>query len=134
MSISDSLPTHIVNLLLANGVLFDNEGLDPARAMTMAGRIAEKALQFLDILMWERGASSHLKEKQPSLLACAVIHAARTEEIHPIDDRNLESGATGESLDKIIRSASWPRELQSLTGWEVKDIDEVARFLIKLNL
>ena len=111
MSISDSLPTHIVNLLLANGVLFDNEGFDAATSMNMARRIAEKALQFLDILMWERGASTHLKDKQPSLLACAVIHAARTEEIYPIDDRNLESGATGETLDKIIRSAPWPIEL-----------------------
>jgi len=63
MSISDSLPTHIVNLLLANGVLFDNEGFEPSRALTMAGRIAEKSLQFLDILMWERGASIHLREK-----------------------------------------------------------------------
>ena len=44
MSISDSLPTHIVNLLLANGVLFDNEGFDQVRAMAMAGRIAEKSL------------------------------------------------------------------------------------------
>jgi len=44
MSISDSLPTHIVNLLLANGVLFDNEGLDPTKAITMAGRIAERSL------------------------------------------------------------------------------------------
>ena len=52
--------------------------------------------------MWERGASIHLKEKQPSLLACSVIHAARTEEINPIDTRNVESGATGESLDKLI--------------------------------
>jgi hypothetical protein len=44
MSISDSLPTHIVNLLLANGVLFDNEGLDTTKAITMAGRIAERSL------------------------------------------------------------------------------------------
>jgi hypothetical protein len=28
MSISDSLPTHIVGLLLANGVVFDNEDID----------------------------------------------------------------------------------------------------------
>lgn len=76
----------------------------------------------------------HLKEKQPSLLACAVIHAARTEEIHPIDNRNIEKDATGESLDKLIKSAEWPEELKSLTGWELKDIDDVARFLIKLNL
>lgn len=106
MSISDSLPTHIVNLLLANGVLFDNEGFDPAKAMTLSTKIAEKALQFLDILMWEKGASLHLKDKQPSLLACAVIHAARTEEIHPIEDRNIENNSeTGESLDKFIISA-----------------------------
>ena len=100
MSISDSLPTHIVNLLLANGVLFDNEGLDPTKAITMAGRIAERSLQFLDILMWERGASIHLKDKQPSLLACAVIHAARSEEIYPniSEDRNHEgAGETGEN-------------------------------------
>ena len=44
MSISDSLPTHIVNLLLANGVLFDNEGIDPCLSITMAGRIAERSL------------------------------------------------------------------------------------------
>jgi hypothetical protein len=44
MSISDSLPTHIVNLLLANGVLFDNECIEPTNAMVIAGRIAEKSL------------------------------------------------------------------------------------------
>ena len=120
MSISDSLPTHIVNLLLANGVLFDNEGLDPTKAITMAGRIAERSLQFLDILMWERGASIHLKDKQPSLLACAVIHAARSEEIYPNipEDRNHESaGETGENSEKVIKTAIWPLELQNLTGW-----------------
>jgi hypothetical protein len=44
MSISDSLPTHFVSLLLANGVLFDNEGFEQSRAILMAGRIAERAL------------------------------------------------------------------------------------------
>jgi hypothetical protein len=44
MTISDSLPTHIVNLLLANGVLFDNEGFEPSRAILMARHIAERAL------------------------------------------------------------------------------------------
>jgi hypothetical protein len=79
----------------------------------MAAHIAERSLQFLDILMWERGASIHLREKQPSLLACAVVHAARSEEIHPIqEDRNPEnSGETGEILDKVIKTAIWPKEL-----------------------
>jgi hypothetical protein len=84
--------------------------------------------------MWERGASSHLKEKQPSLLASAVIHAARSEEINPVEDRNLEGVETSENLDKLIKTANWPKELQTLTGWKVADIEEVARFLIKLNL
>jgi hypothetical protein len=54
MSISDSLPTHIVSLLLANGVLFDNEGHEGA--VELASRVAERALQFLDILVWEKGS------------------------------------------------------------------------------
>jgi len=39
---------------------------------------------------------------------------------------------TGENLQII--TAIWPRELQTLTGWNYKDIDEIAKHLIKLNL
>ena len=84
--------------------------------------------------MWERGASSHLKEKQPSLLASAVIHAARSEEINPVEDRNLEGVETSENLEKLIKTANWPRELQTMTGWKAAEIEEVARFLIKVSL
>ena len=84
--------------------------------------------------MWEKGASPIFKEKQPSLLASAVIHAARSEEIHPIENRNQEKASeeTGENLS--IKTSLWPSELQTLTGWELKDIDEIAKYLIKLNL
>ena len=44
MSISDSIPTHFVNLYLANGVIFDNEGFAESQAIEMAGRVAERAL------------------------------------------------------------------------------------------
>jgi len=82
MSISDSLPTHIVGLLLANGVIFENEENDKEKAVDLAGRISERALQFLDILVWERGANNILRDKQSSNLAAAVIHAARIEEFN----------------------------------------------------
>lgn len=90
MSISDSLPTHIVSLLLANGVVFDNEGIEGSRAVDLASRVAERALQFLDILVWEKGSCPLIKDKRPSLLAAAVIHAARSEEIIHFEDRNHE--------------------------------------------
>jgi Cyclin, N-terminal domain len=63
MSISDSLPTHVVGLLLANGVVFDYEESDKEKAIDLAGRVAERALQFLDILVWERGATQTLRDK-----------------------------------------------------------------------
>ena len=69
-------------------------------------------------------------------MACAVIHAARSEEIHPIENnRNSENPEeTGENFDKLIKTAIWPKELLNLTGWEAKDIEDVAYYLIKLNL
>jgi hypothetical protein len=63
MAISDSLPTHIVGLLLANGVIFENEESDKEKAVEMAARVSERALQFLDILVWERGANKMLRDK-----------------------------------------------------------------------
>jgi hypothetical protein len=63
MTISDSLPTHIVGLLLANGVIFENEESDKEKAVEIAARVSERALQFLDILVWERGANKMLRDK-----------------------------------------------------------------------
>jgi hypothetical protein len=44
-------------------------------------------------------------------LASAVIHAARSEEIHPIENRNQEKASeeTGENLS--IKTSLWPSEL-----------------------
>lgn len=44
MTISDSLPTHIVGLLLANGVVFENEESDKEKAIDLAARVSERAL------------------------------------------------------------------------------------------
>ncbi len=132
MSISDSIPTHIVSLLLANGVIFDNEGLEGPKAVEIASKVAERALQFLDILVWEKGSCPLIKDMRSSLLAAAVIHAARSEELLHFEDRNHER-LTVENFD-FIKTAHWPSELVTLTGWQAKDIDEIAKLLIKLNL
>ena len=63
MTISDSLPTHIVGLLLANGVVFENEESDQEKLVELATRVTERTLQFLDILVWERGANNMLRGK-----------------------------------------------------------------------
>ena len=92
MSIVDLMPTHIVNLLLANGVVFENENLHGFDAEDLAGRISERALQFLDILVWERSAIEQLKVKRPSQLAASIIHAARIEEFTRVPDEKLAPG------------------------------------------
>jgi hypothetical protein len=63
MSVADSLPTHFINYMLANGVLFDNEeGLagDRYSLTEVAARIADRTLIILDTLVWEKGASKIL--------------------------------------------------------------------------
>jgi hypothetical protein len=109
MSISDSLPTHIVGLLLANGVIFENEEND-------------KALQFLDILVWERGANNLLRDKQSSNLAAAVIHAARIEEFNT-GRKKLELSP---GVPQPLYTTNWPSELETLTQWQVKDLEDIA--------
>jgi len=122
MSISDSLPTHIVGLLLANGVIFENEENDKEKAVDLASRISERALQFLDILVWERGANNLLRDKQSSNLAAAVIHAARIEEFNT-GRKKLELSP---GVPQPLYTTNWPSELETLTQWQVKDLEDIA--------
>jgi|LauGreDrversion4_2_1035121.scaffolds.fasta_scaffold92515_3 hypothetical protein len=66
MSIADLMPTHIVNYILANGVVFDNEGLCSTKTVEMAARVSDRALILLDTLVWERGSCPALRDKPAS--------------------------------------------------------------------
>lgn len=79
MSIADLMPTHIVNYLLANGVVFENE-LPGDGSTEIAARVSDRSLIMLDTLVWERGANKVLRNAQTSKLASAVVYAARLEE------------------------------------------------------
>lgn len=62
MSIADLMPTHIVNYLLANGIVFDNELPQSSQSVEIAARISDRTLILLDTLVWERGACQILKD------------------------------------------------------------------------
>jgi hypothetical protein len=96
MSVADALPTHFVNYLLANGVVFDNEealGGGRFSLVEVAARVADRTLIMLDTLVWERGASQTLRCQISSRLSAAVVFAARTEEYRSaVEKGNLSSG------------------------------------------
>ena len=66
MLIADLMPTHLVNYLLANGIVFDNEVPKDARGVETAARVADRALIMLDTLVWERGVHAVLRERPAS--------------------------------------------------------------------
>lgn len=44
MTIADLMPTHIVNFILANGVVFENETLSDSNGVETAARVSDRAL------------------------------------------------------------------------------------------
>lgn len=54
MSVADMMPTHMVNYLLANGVVFDNEISNDIKGIELAARVSDRSLIMLDTLVWER--------------------------------------------------------------------------------
>ena len=125
MSVADSLPTHFVNYMLANGIVFDNEeSLCGGRysLVEVAARLADRTLILLDTLVWEKGASKVLWAQQASRLSAAVVLAARIEEC-----RSLLSKGGSPTVNV------WPAELQKMTRCSEEEIEDLAYFLIKLN-
>lgn len=129
MAIADLMPTHIVNYLLANGIVYENEAIITALktpAVETAARLSDRTLIMLDTLVWERGACRMLRESQCSKLAAAIVYAARFEEF----SKKLCDSDNDEVLSK---TALWPEELQQLTRCQVHEIEDIALVLIRLN-
>lgn len=80
MSIADMMPTHLVNYMLANGIVFENEVSNDLKGVETAARVSDRTLIMLDTLVWERGATRVFREAKTSKLSAAVIFAARLEE------------------------------------------------------
>jgi hypothetical protein len=107
LSIADLMPTHMVNYMLANGIVFDNELPNTAKSVEIAARVSDRTLIMLDTLVWERGANKLLREAQPSKLCAAIIYSARMEEFRT-SKRVYSSEDEEEYLQKI---QLWPHEL-----------------------
>lgn len=131
MSIADMMPTHIVNYLLANGILFDNEVSSEVKGLEIAARLADRSLIMLDTLVWEKGLYPILRDAPASQLSAAVILAARIEEFtHDSHDGHHSQRSNGGWNSD---TKAWPLELELLTHCSVTDIDLIAQLLIKLN-
>lgn len=70
-----------------------------------------------------------LRDKQSSTLAAAVVHAARIEEFNA-GRKKLELSP---GIPQPLYTTDWPSELETLTQWQVKDLEDIAQLLIKLN-
>jgi hypothetical protein len=67
------LPIHFVKMLLANGVIFDNEH---SASVEIARKITDKTNQLLDFIVKE---STHFRNKRPSEIGASIIYCARKE-------------------------------------------------------
>lgn len=62
MAIADSMPTHLVNYMLSNGVVFENEfSGNEDTAVEIAARVSDRSLIMLDTMVWEKGANKLLR-------------------------------------------------------------------------
>lgn len=122
MSIADMMPTHILNYLLANGVVFENELTkgNISKGVELAGRISDKAQIMLDTYVWERGNHQELLGKPASIIAASIIHAARQEE------------ALSSKKETLLANI-WPRELEILTRCRSSEVEQISALILKLN-
>lgn len=145
MSIADLMPTHIVNYLLANGILFDYELKDlpsHVNGNNLAAKISDKAQIMLDTYVWERGTQVLLKDKPTNVISAAIIHAARLEEFNYIlngnDIKTPERHSVGPTSEtnnslQLLHKIRWPKELEQLARCKLSEIEEISLAIIKLN-
>lgn len=102
-------PTLFVKLMLANGIIFDNEDLDPQSLMTLSKNILERITFNLEVLVKELIL---FRDKRPSHLASAVVYLSRKEEFVLINENSPPE--------------AWTAELQNMTTYSELDLIELA--------
>jgi hypothetical protein len=75
------LPSQFVNLMLANGVVYENEeGFKECKDQRRKNEYVEKINEKISIILEKSVKKMHLlREWKPSIIACAIIYIARKE-------------------------------------------------------
>ena len=103
-------PASVTRLLMANGIVFENEGINHDQTQSVVQGINARVEEYLEILLLE---NPFFLDKLQSLLASSIVYLARKEEF---------------SLLQLSPDA-WNSELQDITGYCELDLIEVAESL-----
>lgn len=78
-------PYQFVRMLLANGILFENEDIPSSQKIDIAKRISQRANTILETLPKEL----HLfRDKRASIIGSAIVFIARKEELSKVEGFN----------------------------------------------
>eukprot|EP00347_Sterkiella_histriomuscorum_P023502 403334403 len=114
-------PTMILKLMLANGILFENEPFiqvinDKQQAVILAKAIADRCLKYMDFIVKNLPT---FRDKSPSFIASAVLYQSRKDEI---SRQKLYCNNPEE-----IQLSYWCVELNQMTGYSEQELSDYGK-------